>query len=158
MTARKPPEEHLPDGRPTKYKPEYDEQVYKLCLLGLIDKEIARYFEISESTLNLWKLEHPSFSESIKNGKKNADAKVAASLYQRANGYEQPEDKIFQYEGAPVIVPTIKHYPPDVTAQIFWLKNRQSKIWRDKHEIESTRPVVIQFDESDRGLVEDMEE
>lgn len=29
-----------------------------------------------------------------------------------------------------------KEVIPDVTAQIFWLKNRKSKEWRDKHELE----------------------
>ena len=27
-----------------------------------------------------------------------------------------------------------KHYPPDSTAAIFWLKNRQPKVWRDRVE------------------------
>ena len=27
-----------------------------------------------------------------------------------------------------------RHYPPDVTACIFWLKNRQREHWRDKVE------------------------
>ena len=28
-------------GRPTKYKEEYAEQAYKLCLLGATDKELS---------------------------------------------------------------------------------------------------------------------
>jgi hypothetical protein len=31
----------------------------------------------------------------------------------------------------PVIVPYIQHVPPDVTACIFWLKNRDPEHWRD---------------------------
>jgi hypothetical protein len=31
-------------GRPTKYKEEYNEQAYKLCLLGATDKELADFF------------------------------------------------------------------------------------------------------------------
>jgi len=123
-------------GRPSKYKKEYAEQAYKLCLLGATDKELADFFGVTESTLNLWKKEHPEFSESLKNGKEVADANVADRLYKRAMGYEHPEDKIFQYEGEPVIVPTIKHYPPDTTAAIFWLKNRQRGKWRDKQDHE----------------------
>ena len=36
-----------------------------------------------------------------------------------------------------IIVKTklIKHYPPDSTAMIFWLKNRQKEKWRDKHDV-----------------------
>jgi len=32
----------------------------------------------------------------------------------------------------------VKQYPPDPTSAIFWLKNRQPKIWRDKQEEETT--------------------
>jgi hypothetical protein len=127
-------------GRPTKYKDEYAQQAYKLCLLGATDKELADFFEVNEDTVNEWKKTQPEFSESIKNGKHIADAEVANKLYHRALGYEHPEDKIFQVDGEPLIVPTVKHYPPDPTAAIFWLKNRQKDKWRDKHEQEITGP------------------
>ncbi len=59
-------------------------------------------------------------------------------------GYEHSEDKIFQYEGKPVIVPTTKRYPPDTQAASLWLRNRQPAKWRDKQEIEqSGEPLVI---------------
>lgn len=127
-------------GRPTKYQDKYAEQVYKLCLLGLTDKELADFFEVDESTVNNWKLQHPDFLESIKKGKGYADAHVADRLYQRAMGYEHDEDQIFQYQGEPVVVPTKKHYAPDTAAGIFWLKNRQPSKWRDKIETEITGP------------------
>lgn len=123
-------------GRPSKFKPEFIEQARKLCRLGLTDKELAEFFEVAESTLNLWKLEHPGFSESLKGGKAIADAEVAEKLFQRATGYEHPEDDIRAVNGEIVITPTIKHYPPDTTAAIFWLKNRQPQKWRDKVEME----------------------
>ncbi len=122
-------------GRPTKYKEEYAFQAEKLCRLGATDKEMADFFNVSKSTLNLWKLEHEDFSDSIKKGKIIADANVADSLYKRAIGYEHEEDKIFLSEGQPLIVPTIKHYPPDSTACFFWLKNRKPEVWRDKQDV-----------------------
>lgn len=127
-------------GRPTLYKTEYAEQAYKLCLLGAIDKQMADFFGVNEDTIHEWKKVYPEFSESIKNGKENADAVIAQSLFHRAKGYEHPEDKIFNDDGTPMIVPTIKHYPPDTTACIFWLKNRQPKVWRDKVDQEITGP------------------
>ena len=33
--------------------------------------------------------------------------------------------------------------PPDTTAMIFWLKNRQPKIWRDKQETEHSGRVEV---------------
>ena len=47
------------------------------------------------------------------------------------------EDKIFNNQGVELVVPTIKHYPPDTTAAIFWLKNRQKDNWRDKQEVDT---------------------
>lgn len=123
-------------GRPTDYKVEFNRQAEKLCLLGSTDKDMADFFDVSESTINLWKQKHPEFSESIKRGKISADANVASRLYKRAIGYEHDEDKIFNNNGEPLIVPTTKHVQPDTTAAIFWLKNRQPKMWRDKQEIE----------------------
>ncbi len=55
-------------------------------------------------------------------------------MYERATGYSHAEDKIFNDGGEPLIVPTTKHYPPDATSAIFWLKNRQPAKWRDKTE------------------------
>lgn len=128
-----------PGGRPTSYKPSFNKQAERLCKLGATDIELADFFEVTEKTLNNWKKVHPKFFQSLKNGKELADIKVVEGLYGRAVGYEHKEDKIFQYEGKPVIVPTKKHYPPDPVAAIFWLKNRQPKYWRDKpDEIQTT--------------------
>ena len=136
--AKSGPDAKGPGGRPSKYKPEYVEQAKKLCMLGLTDKELASFFEVSDSTLNLWKLNYPEFSDALKGGKTFADAQVASKLFHRATGYEHPEDDIRAINGEIVITPTIKHYPPDTTAAIFWLKNRQPKMWRDKVEHNET--------------------
>jgi hypothetical protein len=93
--------------------------------------------------LNLWKQEHKDFSESLKSGKVDADTKVAQSLYNRAKGYDQKTDKVFQYQGKPVIIPTVEHVQADTTAAIFWLKNRQPKQWRDKQDISFDGSVVV---------------
>ena len=122
-----------PIGRPTEYKPEYDEQAYNYCLLGATDKQLATFFDVSEQTINAWKHKHPSFLESLRRGKEIADARVAQALFSRATGYEHPEDDIKAVNGE---TPTIKRYPPDPTSMIFWLKNRQPKLWRDKPESE----------------------
>lgn len=132
-------------GRPTRYKSEYVEQARKLCLLGAIDKEIADFFGVSVATLNTWKTAHPEFLESLKAGKQIADANVAQSLYNRALGYTTKETKIASFEGR--ITDTLdvdKHYPPDPTSAIFWLKNRQPALWRDKpaEEVEQEQTIT----------------
>lgn len=136
-------------GRPTKYKNEYCELAFNYCLLGATDEDLARFFEVSESTINQWKIEHIEFSESIKKGKDEADALVARSLYQRAVGYQYLEKKkeISDQGGVKDSV-TTKEVVPDTTAQIFWLKNRQPKLWRDKQDIKmSLNPLSDLIDE-----------
>jgi DNA-binding XRE family transcriptional regulator len=100
-------------GAPTLYRSEMDEHARKLCLLGYTDAQLGVFFGVTEQTINNWKIEHPSFFESIKSGKDIADCEVVDSLRNRAlNG--------------------------DTTASIFWLKNRQPRNWRDKQDIEMT--------------------
>jgi hypothetical protein len=128
-------------GRPSKYKSEFDEQARKLCLLGATDAELADFFGVAEDTINEWKSAHPSFSVSVKEGKKQADAEVADRLYQRALGYSHPEVDIRVIDHEIVMTDITKHYPPDATSAIFWLKNRQRDKWREKVETEHSGSV-----------------
>lgn len=121
-------------GRPSKYKPEFPEQAAKLCKLGATDEALADFFGVTRQTINQWKLDYPDFSYALKTAKDELDSQVVRSLFQRAMGYSHPEDKIFNNNGKELVVPTIKHYPPDPTSMIFWLKNRQRETWRDKPE------------------------
>ena len=130
-------------ARPTKYQEAYAEQARKLCLLGYTDAELAASFEVSEATINNWKLEYPEFLESIKKGKAVADAEVSDRLYQRAMGFVAPDIDIRVIENRIVETPLEKYYPPDTTAAIFWLKNRQKDKWRDKQEVEHTGEVNL---------------
>jgi len=136
-------------GRPSAYKPEYDEQAFRYSLLGATDKEMATFFDISEATLHNWKNDYPSFLESIKNGKDDADARVVQSLYKRATGFTNDKAvKIFMPAGAsePVYAPFEEYFPPDTAAAFIWLKNRQAKKWRDRHEVEVSGAALEKLD------------
>jgi hypothetical protein len=123
-------------GRPTLYQAAYAEQARRLALLGQTDAEMAAFFGVAERTIHYWKDAHPDFLQSLKEGKADADAKVAAALYQRALGYSHPDTHISNYQGEITITPITKHYPPDPVSMIFWLKNRQPDKWRDRVEAE----------------------
>jgi len=125
-------------GRKSKFRDEFVEQVFKVCLLGATDDDLAAFFEVAVMTINDWKKAHPEFHEAMLAGKKHADANVGKSLYQRANGYSHPETKVFVHAGEVTEVQVIKHYPPDTTACIFWLKNRDARNWRDTKEVKVT--------------------
>jgi hypothetical protein len=131
-------------ARPSKYKAEFAEQAGKLCKLGATDRELADFFGVVESTLNLWKLQYPEFSESLKQGKDEADKRVEHSLYHRALGYSHEAVKILMTkEGEVYREDFIEHYPPDTTACIFWLKNRKPAEWRDKTDIEHSGNLSV---------------
>lgn len=119
-------------GRKSTYQKAYCEQAKKLCKLGAIDADLADFFGVSVVTLNAWKNKHPEFLKSLKESKSEADSRVVRALYERAIGYSHPEDKIFNNNGSPLIVPTVKHYAPDTVAAFIWLKNRMPDDWRDK--------------------------
>lgn len=160
----------LPIGRPTKYDESMVKQVQKLAKLGLTDDEMADVLDVHRDTFYTWKKEHPDFSDALKMGKAFADANVAQRLYERAMGFEHDSEEIKvlpafgsarqnpddDSEDADVStatgdhprivrVPIRKIFPPDTTACIFWLKNRQPKIWRDKVEQELNHNGTIKF-------------
>ena len=121
-------------GRPTAYLDVYNAQVTKLGLLGYTDQEMADFFGVSETTLNNWKIKHPSFLESLKDGKEHADMEVTASLFHRAKGYSHIETKVFNNQGEIITHDVEKIYPPDPISIKYWLNNRQPKRWREKVE------------------------
>jgi len=142
-------------GRPTLYQAAYAEQVRRLALLGQTDVEMAAFFGVSEATFHRWKHAHKDFCESIKEGKADADAKVAVALYQRAIGYSHPDTHISNYQGEITVTNTTKHYPPDTGAAAFWLKNRQPDKWRDRIEHEADVTVRMASPEELQQRYED---
>lgn len=132
-----------PVGRPTLYKPEYCELATNYCLLGATDAQLAGYFKVDVSTLDLWKKAHPEFIESIEAGRDKADALIAKALYHRAKGYSHEEDDIRVVSGQIEITPTVKHYPPDTAAASLWLRNRQMHRWKDKVEVDHSGKIGL---------------
>ena len=102
---------------------------------GLTDEQLAEKMGIGARTLYDWKLKYPQISQALKKGKEVVDIQVENALLKRALGYEFQEERVERSSKDGVkVVQTIKHIPPDTTAQIFWLKNRRPNRWRDKPE------------------------
>ena len=148
-------------GRPTRYSEKYHiPWGITLAENGLTDVEIAEKFGIATSTLYKWKKAHPEFSEAIADAKINADEVVERAMYQNAIGYSHPEDKIFAdaKSGSTVVVPTVKHYPPNQRAGEFWLTNRQGEKWSNKQEIGlPDGPLMIVREKATKADAEDGE-
>jgi DNA-binding XRE family transcriptional regulator len=133
-------------GRPRKIKCEdinLTKMEEQLAEYGLTDKQLAKALGVTEQTINNYKKDYPEFFESLKRGKDIADAKVELALYQRAVGYSHPDVHISNFKGKITITQLIKHYPPDPTSMIFWLKNRQPLRWKEKNEIVPPEQVRI---------------
>jgi len=140
-------------GRPSKFKPEFVKQAFKLCQMGATDLELADFFGVEKKTIYNWAAEHKEFLHSIKIGKDAADDRVVKSLYHRAIGYSVDSVKIFNYQGVTIEHPYREHYPPDTAALIFWLKNRRRLEWRDKQDLDLHHFEHPLPDLSDEGLV-----
>lgn len=103
-------------GRPSEFEPEYVPEAVAMAAAGATDAEIAEGLGIDRSTLRRWFLAYPQLNAAVKAAKETIDQRVVRSLYKRA-----VEDG-------------------DTTAHIFWLKNRQPELWRDRKETEIIVP------------------
>lgn len=106
---------------------------------GLADEQIAKNIGISRSTLNEWKRKFPLISDTLKKGKEIVDTEVENALLKKALGgtftevtKERVLNTVTNTHELVVTKSVTKDIPPDVTAQIFWLKNRCPEKWRDK--------------------------
>ena len=156
MKRTKPPKQKMVRSKfnGVEYKPSYLEKVLNpgsmpgkwnksmaaLAMFfaseGLTEKEISIKLNVHEHTINYWKRTKPEFLESLRKGKLVYTLRVERSLIESAVGYSHPDNDIRVVDGEIVITPITKHYPPNVTAQIFYLKNRARDRWMDVHKIE----------------------
>lgn len=140
------------------------EEIDKLLLLeawardGLTDEQIAGNMGITVRSLYNWKKRSILIFQSLKTGKEVADIEVENALRKKALGFRETEQvvssrRVVEYDEGkrvrevtePVVTQVEKYYPPDTTAQIFWLKNRKPDKWRDKQEakVDLTEAVRI---------------
>lgn len=94
---------------------------------------------VASSTYYEWKRRFPAIAEAVAKGKEVVDIKVENALLKRALGYNYTEVKKEGTvngikNGTAKVTVMEKTMPPDVTAQIFWLKNRKPDTWREKLE------------------------
>lgn len=97
-------------ARPSKYEthvaPRFEE-IKDWVRNGATDEEVAKRLGVAYSTLREYKTEFSAFSAVLKETKDIVDAQVENALLQNA-------------------------LKGNTTAQIFWLKNRRAKQWREK--------------------------
>ena len=94
---------------------------------GLMLADIAANMCISRTTLYDWRQKSPAIANALKRGNSIADERVENALYKAA------------CEG-------------NITAQIFWLKNRRPYDWRDKRETAISGDGKLEFTWGDNKL------
>ena len=126
-------------GPKSKYDPTLHPQITMwMCRSGLTNEQICKELRIAHKTLLVWANTHEEMGKALKTSRILTDSLVEDSLLKRALGYEYEETQMIMSkvpggENKPVrMVKTKKQMAPDVTAQIFWLKNRQPDGWREK--------------------------
>lgn len=106
---------------------------------GYTDEDIAKKMGINVGTLYEWKKRFSEIDEALKKGKDVIDDEIEETLIKSAMGYSYDEvikelRKNDETDEVELVVTRVvrKHQPPNVTALIFWLKNRRRESWRDK--------------------------
>lgn len=120
---------------------------------GLNDKQIAAKLGIGEKTYYDYQLKYPQFKQAIKKGKAPVDVMVENAFLKRALGFSYTEIHT-EYkpgqkkEDKPTIISikkVRKMVVPDVAAGFIWMKNRLSKRWKDRHQLEIPDAIKIQI-------------
>jgi len=133
-----------------KYNARLPALAEKYARAGMIDKQIAKKLGICLASFYKYQIKHIEFMEALKRGKAPVDAEVENSLLKRTLGFEYEETTV-EYSPGPKggkakpnsIKKTTKMVIPDVTACIFWLKNRKPQRWRDRHDFNVTGDMNI---------------
>lgn len=117
---------------------------------GLTQEQIAQNIGIHRDTMNEWKSRFPDISDALKVGRENSDYIVENELFESCktrtvtvkkpiklkkvmvDGKKRLEEERIEYAEEQVVVPA------NVTAQIFYLKNRKADKWKDKPQENTT--------------------
>ena len=98
-----------------KFTDEELKEVSRMAGLGISEAKIAESFGVSLSTIARRKRDSAKFDTALKRGKTKAIDEVASALFDSATGRSGKD--------------------PNVTAQVFFLKNRDADNWKDRvHE------------------------
>lgn len=137
-------------GSTPKFRNDFMRQVYYLAKLGARDCDIAEFFGVNPTTIDDWKERNQDFMEAMQEGKWLFGFRVSETLGNRALGYDYEEVEYSQHVDRFGIVrdlvkTTKKHMAPDVTAIIFFLKNRHRELWADVNKTEIDAKYQVEF-------------
>lgn len=125
----------MPGGRPPfEITEEVCKKAKSLAAQGMNLEQISHCLGICLTTLHDKKNEFVDFSDSIKEGQAQGIGIITNKLFERGKGISLTESVTVEKDGKSFTTTTTKSVLPDVTAQIFYLKNRAG--WKDRSEID----------------------
>src|SRR5437899_1905541 len=134
----------MPGGRPTVYRPENAEIARRACTAGATNRSLAALFSVSRRTVDNWIARISEFGDAVREGREVADLAVVSALFARATGMELKKTKVFCHRGQPVTASYTDYLPPDVSACMFWLRNRRPAQWHEnRRECRSSSPAKL---------------
>jgi hypothetical protein len=112
-----------------------------LAARGATQDDIAECLGVSTRTLQRWIARYPELSDAIQAGNDVFNPRVERALAERAIGFwvTWDEEEISTDRNGQKQIKTVQHrkyFPPDVTAGIWWSKNRMKDRWGDVHKHE----------------------
>ena len=146
MSNKKPikkPAKPKKRGRKNKYdtyvEPKF-KQIQEWIGEGIIEAEVCNRLGIGVSAWEDYKTKYTELTELIKKGHAKANNNVVKALLKRAGGYEYEEKEIRSTPKGKSVKIIKKQLAPDVTAQIFWLKNKLPEDYKDRRELDLSSP------------------
>lgn len=111
---------------------------------GLSLEQIAHNCGVADSTFRGYVSGHPALKAALARGREVVDIEVENALLKKAKGYDFTEvtqelkkDPETGEMALRVTKTVTRHYPGDVTAQMFWLANRKRAVWAYKPQPEA---------------------
>lgn len=130
------------------------ERVNQWAEKGLSLKQISHNMGIAYGTLFEWQREFPQLNDVIKKGQMVVTEEVENAMFMAATGYEYEEEtsELMDNGELKVVKKVKKSQAPNVTAQIFWLKNKNPQEWKDRVEVKSEHEgkIIVELGEMDK--------
>ncbi|WP_157219028.1 hypothetical protein [Flavisphingomonas formosensis] len=119
-----------PPAPAARYDPAFVPLARALAGQGALDRDLARAFGVTTTTIRQWTLRHAAFGQAVRLPKDVADDAVEAALFARATGYSHVREKIFRNDDGDIIrTRTRVEQPPSLTAILFWLSRCPDQRW-----------------------------
>ena len=114
----------------SKYDPAFIPLARQLAEHGALDRDLARAFGVTITTLRQWTLRHAAFGAAVRLGKAVADDAVEEALFHRALGYSYMRERVFLTDDDEVLrTHILVELQPSLPAALFWLTRRRNERW-----------------------------